>query len=46
MSEPETEEIWICRKCGRKIDRKVYSGKMPAKCPKCGGVMVKKVVVR
>lgn len=39
---PEIEDLCICESCG--YEKK--DGKMPTKCPKCGGAMRKVVVVR
>ena len=36
------EDMYICESCGYEVE----DGKMPNKCPKCGGVMKKIVVVR
>ena len=36
------EDLYICESCGYEVE----DGKMPDKCPKCGGVMKKIVVVR
>jgi rubrerythrin len=36
------EDLYICEKCGYEV----RNGKMPEKCPKCGGEMKKVVVVR
>ena len=36
------EDLRVCVDCGYEVE----DGKMPNKCPKCGGVMRKVVVVR
>lgn len=36
------EDLHICESCGYKEE----DGKMPKKCPKCGGFMKRVVVVR
>lgn len=38
----ELEDLRICESCGYEVK----DGKMPVKCPKCGGTMKKVVVVR
>ena len=45
MSEKlkKLEDLCICESCGYEVEVKV---KTPNKCPKCGGVMKKIVVVR
>ena len=40
------EDLYVCVKCRHKIMGKRYAyGKKPRKCPKCGGVMVKMIVL-
>lgn len=41
------KEKWVCRDCGKELPEREasYSGKVPGKCPFCGGTIVKKVVV-
>jgi len=36
------EDMYICESCGYEVE----DGRMSDKCPKCGGVMRKIVVVR
>ena len=44
MSElPETEDLWVCVKCGHEVGAK--KERIP-KCPKCGGTMKKVVVLK
>jgi len=35
--------VYVCQKCGKRV--KPTGGKVPAKCPYCGGLIVTKVVV-
>lgn len=42
---PETEELYICVKCGHEVKERKYTKKIP-ECPKCGGTMKRVVVLK
>jgi len=40
------EVVYVCRTCGKKRVASYKGAKVPEKCRKCGGLLVKKVVVK